>query len=344
MPSNRINWVDFGKAMSIILVVFHHAVFRNPEAPLYNETILMINGIFAQMRMPLFFFLSGIFIYKAITSKFRYFFKFRFLHLLYLYVLWSIIRYGVTTDWEVMFTRGNEDNIFSLATIVIEPPNTLWFIYALLVFLTITWLTSAVPIITFAFAMIFFVLSVNGSSYDFIDKVAQFYPFYLLGYFTSDFIKQKATNINWYYSILPLGFFVFMANYQQIAWTSEPLQEFLYGLSGITIGVVLAVLMTKVPWLSWMEYVGKNTLPIYVMHFLPVMYGMKFFDAFFPQWSWLAIIGNVTLGVAFPLLVMVLAKKMGLHWLFEVPFINKEKNNKRNTDVQLTNTYDQTRK
>ena len=58
--ANRLHYIDFLRGITMILVIYSHVnykLFAN-----YPESI--INNIFITFRMPLFFFISGFFLYS----------------------------------------------------------------------------------------------------------------------------------------------------------------------------------------------------------------------------------------------------------------------------------------
>ncbi|MBL4602923.1 MAG: acyltransferase family protein [Emcibacteraceae bacterium] len=61
----RIVWVDYAKAITIILVVYKHVAngVYNAGLPVNEANFLLGDSIITSIRMPLFFFLSGLFFF-----------------------------------------------------------------------------------------------------------------------------------------------------------------------------------------------------------------------------------------------------------------------------------------
>ena len=327
MSSERIQWADYAKAIAIILVVFHHSISKDVNSELYSDALVIINDTLTKLRMPLLFFVSGLFIHKTIKSDFIHFFKFKVTHLLYLYLLWSLIRYITVTIPENLILGGSAESLSSIIYILTEPQSMLWFIYALVIFLTITWATSAIPALTLALSAIFFTVSIsNPYPSDFLNQLSQYFPLYLLGYFTSDVAKIFASKVNVYYLVIPLLFLIVITKYPEGA--STPSTAFLLACGGIVSGIVIATLLSKVSYFSWLSFVGKNTLPIYVMHYLPLGVIKVVAPIFLPN-PFLATFTMLLLGVITPLVAARVLSKIGANWLLESPFLYKDRKTKK---------------
>src|SRR5690606_15822455 len=67
----RNAWVDYAKAIGIILVVYGHVargVF-NAGLPMEESSYLLVDSIIYSFHMPLFFFLSGLFFYDSLMKR-----------------------------------------------------------------------------------------------------------------------------------------------------------------------------------------------------------------------------------------------------------------------------------
>ncbi|MBU9713489.1 acyltransferase family protein [Evansella tamaricis] len=323
MSAERINWVDYAKGISIILVVLHHSMFRELDSLLYNETILYYNDLFIRIRMPLFFFLSGLFIHKSIFSNIYSFFKSKVLHLLYLFVLWAIIRYLVVTIAPYLLLGNRAGDLKSILSIFIDPPNTLWFIYAILIFLIITRLTRNIKVVSLFLAMILFTISIQSGQQTFINTLLWFYPFFLLGYLASEYTKRIANKIVSYHFLFVIIFFLTLVVTLESPWAKTPLAIFVFSCGGIITGIIIAIILSRFTVFRGLGFLGRNTLPIYLMHFLPVGILREVLPIIMPYQTLLATLILVFSGVLFPLIATFYARKFDVYWLFGVPFINR---------------------
>ena len=137
MNTQRDNWVDYAKAIGIILVVYGHVArgLYNAGIPMDENVYLLIDTFIYSFHMPLFFFLSGLYFVKSLNSRTtKQFFFNKIDTIVYPYILWSIIQ-GTVEAFLASHTNGNVTytEVFSLLW---QPRAQFWFLYALaLVFL-----------------------------------------------------------------------------------------------------------------------------------------------------------------------------------------------------------------
>src|SRR6266511_3040172 len=89
----RIDWVDAAKGFGIILVVVGHAIRGLLEARILTETasVQYVDTWIYSFHMPLFFFLTGLFIARSAEKKTLPHFIFdKVATLAYPYFVWSI--------------------------------------------------------------------------------------------------------------------------------------------------------------------------------------------------------------------------------------------------------------
>ena len=81
---DRVAWADIAKAFSMILLVAYTLAGDH----------LYLNEMLTYVRMPLFFFVSGLFGYRVVTAtSFRELMRDKVTNFIYLYVLWEFILY-----------------------------------------------------------------------------------------------------------------------------------------------------------------------------------------------------------------------------------------------------------
>ncbi|OLT01017.1 hypothetical protein BJF90_06940 [Pseudonocardia sp. CNS-004] len=89
----RLEWVDAAKGMSILLVVAHHAVWFLQHSGQAPAAVVMANEALASLRMPLFFLASGLLAAGPLAAPWRVVLHKRVAFFLYLYAIWTIIRF-----------------------------------------------------------------------------------------------------------------------------------------------------------------------------------------------------------------------------------------------------------
>lgn len=263
--TERCNWVDIAKGVSISLVVFWHVV---GDAFYVNEALIFL-------RMPLFFLLAGLFCEKSMRMAWPEFFRIKIGSMLYLYVVWVFLTFLLVTVVMALF-RGQPVEWLEPFTLFLDPPVTLWFIYALAISYFLARLTYGLPwLLIVSLAIIAYCISVSSGDWrglPFYEKVIRLFPFFLLGMRAFDVMETVRSRFAW------LGFPVFVFFLAASMWLYNSSYSSL-GILTLTIGLVgifsvcmaaAAIAETRVGiWLAW---VGQSSLYIYIMHRIALKY------------------------------------------------------------------------
>ncbi|MET1753907.1 acyltransferase family protein [Novosphingobium sp. RD2P27] len=315
VKSHRSQWVDIAKAISILLVVFHHSSFSFTPAMMTLDEVLLF------FRMPLFFFASGLFLSKMMRYDFPALVGRRLAPLLYLYVIWSVVKWAAVTG--LPYLRGQEVDLANVLHIFWEPPATLWFIYALALYSLFAWLLRKLPVAFVAAAA--FVASALALSVGpvtdgpFALRIARFFLWFWLGYalrdHTAALIKQ---HFRW-----PLLLVVPLWGWTCYHLSTSGADLHIWALpltaSALLAGLVLAGALERTSLSRPLAALGRNTLPIYVAHFFPLMLLSGQFASQFLAPSWFAALFSMILAVTFSYAAKLIADQVGLGWIYELP-------------------------
>lgn len=129
--TERVDWVDNAKAIGILLVVYGHVARGLFEAGFIANVQLykLVDSIIYSFHMPLFFFLSGLFVVKTLNRKGTKGFVFSKVDtILYPYILWSILQGSVEF---VLADYTNGDVALGSILNLWVPRAQFWFLYAL---------------------------------------------------------------------------------------------------------------------------------------------------------------------------------------------------------------------
>ena len=128
--SARIDWVDYAKGISIILVVMMHSTLSSEEALGATGWLHGVVEFARPFRIPAFFLVAGLFVARTIDTDWRSFLDRKILHFAYFYVLWLTIQFAFRGPVYVAHDGVFEAmRLYALA--FIDPFGTLWFIYLL---------------------------------------------------------------------------------------------------------------------------------------------------------------------------------------------------------------------
>jgi fucose 4-O-acetylase-like acetyltransferase len=129
--SVRIDWVDAAKGFGIILVVLGHVIrgLVNSHVWMWTPTSFFIDGWIYAFHMPLFFFLSGLFLVRSTEKRWLIFVTEKLRTLAYPYFVWSVITLLIKTPLSGITNRPDGLSDFSL--ILYKPVEQYWFLYVL---------------------------------------------------------------------------------------------------------------------------------------------------------------------------------------------------------------------
>lgn len=141
-------WINVAKGLAMFLVVFFHTYYF-----LQQEDITGFPGrlksVFEAFPMPAFFVISGMFAARVGAWRFADLWKRRLLPILWLYLLWSLIRFV----WYLAVPGTNGDlgdlpatDLRSLLLLFVWPSSSYWFLYALAWFTFGVWALHRVPV------------------------------------------------------------------------------------------------------------------------------------------------------------------------------------------------------
>ena len=144
--ADRLAWADVGKGMSILLVVFFHAHLYLAAFGLSNDLFRLLNWAFNPVRMPLFFALSGALAAGLLQRSWATLAWQKLWYLSALFALWSTVHLVL---FKYLLWHPGVDFADPLPLVLLEgwvrPQTGIWFIWALIVFLTVAKCLRPVP-------------------------------------------------------------------------------------------------------------------------------------------------------------------------------------------------------
>ncbi len=154
----RLDWVDTARGASILLVITYHAGLFATSVGLESNAWNVVNGASRVIRMPLFFFLSGMLAAGALRRPWPSLLRGRVTGNLYLYALWASLAFVLFKV--IPYTReGAPRGLEHWAqSVFILPENGLWYLLALALFLV-----TAKALSRFSTAMVLTVSSAVGA-------------------------------------------------------------------------------------------------------------------------------------------------------------------------------------
>ena len=271
--STRVMWVDTAKGFGIVLVVFGHAMRGLVSANLMTWTpaARFVDAWIYAFHMPLFFFLSGLFLFRSAIKAWPAFVWDKLRTIAYPYFVWSLIALAIKAPLgqTVNYPRDLSD----IPLILYQPIEQFWFLYVLLLLAIVTgsllkFGVNAWLILLLAALLYPGILPIPFLKWVPLDQVRLYAIFLALGTVAGRYrVVETVAEIRggWLVVVVAPGLVVSsLAGWSDIAH-HYPLQ-FIFAVSGTAAVVGLAVLIDKAKWDAAMQLLGRYTLEIFVAH------------------------------------------------------------------------------
>lgn len=340
----EVLWINTLKGGCILLVVLHHTIITTFAPSLHYLTAgiapaewwVAFNKYLSPLRMPAFFFVSGLLACSSIIKKsWQDVFTKKFSNIVYLYLLWGVIQwlsihYIATHLGEKLSGTKNAayaDTPLEFVKLLMLSMTSLWYLYALAGFFLATKLFHKQKI-----ALVVLALVANyAAQFNLIPgwgpaSVAQNYLYFLLGVFFSQALvelsKLEGRHWVWLAAIALVGI-----AHHAVGHYKNPF----YSLLTIVFGIVLCRFLNERFNMAWLNWIGRNTLQIYVLHrifiellglsalTLALHYGWFGTAAFSWTWALVMPVCGVTLCVLISLAVWSILNRGPGRMLFVYP-------------------------
>lgn len=271
----RLYWVDYLKAIAIVLVTYRHVLLGLESSGFFIEPWLeQLNLIFFSFRMPLFFILSGLFISSAIAKNDLISLiekKFRFI--LYPYLIWSFIQLTLQI---VLSGQSNSSRTVEDYWYILYQPRQLdqfWYLPALfnatVVFSIIQKKWQPPVYLHFLLGIALYFSAPVFENISMLSDWMSFYLFFALGFWLRNPLKTERVQqylTNWKNLILVIPVF-FGSQYYYLNYPTNLISFLPITLIGCLLMFMVAFLLnkTKRP-ISVLKTIGEHSLQIYTMH------------------------------------------------------------------------------
>ena len=290
MHSKRIQWLDFAKGVTILLVVLSHSTLIAKRICGNSIGLLLINYVVSTVIMPLFFAISG-FLYHPVRSGKDY------LILLYKKITSFVIPYSLFTILYVWLFDGlgGYRSIYNFAGIktnltfigaLLKSTSYLWFLYALFFIFLLVGLLDLLKI-SLKYQLILALIAVLGESiglppftnygYNPLAGILGYWLFFIIGFVIHKY-HWNPDDLHWL-MIVALWLILMIV---QVRWTSVhyftdgiQLPDLLTKLLSVGIGFPFFIRAKHGQIFDYFDRYGKMTLVIYLVHYLWLMLMLK---------------------------------------------------------------------
>ena len=278
----RIDWVDYAKGICILLVVMMHSTLGVEKAAGDTGWLGFVVEFSRPFRMPDFFLISGLFLGLVIGRNWLRYLDRKVVHFFYFYVLWVTIQFAFKAPGWMAEGLTPAGLLGKYAFSYVEPFGTLWFIYMLPIFFVITRLLHSVPWqIVLGAAAILEMLPIH-TGWLLIDEFAARYVYFLAGYMlatgifgVADRVREHKAAASAYLALwaavnaiivfAPTGGFLGLDSFAEL-----PVVSLALGGAGALAIICGSVLLSSLKWTGFLEYLGRNSIVVYLAFFLPM--------------------------------------------------------------------------
>jgi len=319
MSENRYRGIDVLKGMGILLVVYGHVIRGLIDAQLLNrDGLYHLNQWIYLFHMPIFFFVSGLFLKPSYGDNFWSVIARRSLQLMWPYFLWVTIQGGV------LFLASRYANhaltFQDLLKSYLIGPGQFWFLPTLLIYSVGSMLLIRMGVPKWHL----FILGIVLLFFPWLGRGGCNFIYFALGCMLGGaaFVRVAAGRVG------GIGILIFVTasgGYAYSLWKFLP--EVIVVCSAIIIGCFAPFALFNLqqvfkPFLKrCLAYLGEKSLEIYVAH---IVFAAGFRVLYFNVLKFdnlpIGIIGGTVCGVLGPLCLSRLAESMRLEWIFRPPF------------------------
>lgn len=323
-------FIDAARGISIILVVLWHA---------FGEE-LFYNGPLVFLRMPLFFFMAGLFATSVMTTPLKTVIRDKAGQLLWIFVIWSWILYLSRSGLKQVATTGSLDP-YPLYSMFWDPPPTMWFVYALAIAYVLARITAGIPrFYVFAASVLLYCWSAsygNWADPPFEIKIWRLLPAFLAAVYFSDRIIAVVKS---HYRLWPAAFALFAVSayflyYSELAKIG-PLTA-IVSVVGIFALLSLCFWSRETAFVRWMAWFGERSIYVYVMHRIVLTYLDEVAGVTGLAQAWPVQLAIFVLAVVIPPTIGKWVLDRFMPWLIRAPWL-KSRRRTAGAPVAATNS------
>ena len=262
--SARLAWVDIARGIGILLVVYGHGQ-RSIDPTIMPPWMLIQNRLIYAFHMPLFFLVSGLFLWPSLRRGWRSFLRSRAATIVWPYFLWSLVSGLIeltATPWV-----NSPVTLHDLFLIPVQPIEQYWFLYALFLCQLVALATypsraklAIVAAVGFILAQFFYLGMITRS--------LLFLPFVVAGIGSAGVLRRLAQVPGRGQALLLLGSlaaFALLAPGIAAGLTSPP-RMLAAAMAGSLMVLAVAMLVARTGRGGLLALLGEASLAIYVLH------------------------------------------------------------------------------
>lgn len=325
-PTQRLDWIDVAKGIAISLVVFYHVILQSRHLSGYQyphgsrDLLETLIEVVLPLRMPLFFVISGVIATSALKLPWRELLRRKAWLFGYLFLVWTALQIVIS---ELSF--GGRDVVADILKTWFWAPGGVWYLLALALYFPLAKLLLKAPAVGLALGIAAYLFSFAGwgTPTGQLSAVTAYFVWFFAGAVFSGWVKRYAASARWWHAALAVGVVGWSQWFEENVDHRQPWMMLLVSVAAVLCGIWLAAKIAEfLPFIERpLAYVGRTTLPIYVMHSSVLWAWHKFAQPWLllnTKWH-LAYPFGATVGAILVCLGIYLVIRRPMWWLFDAP-------------------------
>jgi uncharacterized membrane protein YcfT len=323
MPQDqRIAWLDHAKGFCIVLVVMLYANNLVEHIAGREGWLHSVVSFAMPFRMPDFFLLSGLLLFRVIERDWRTYLDRKVVHFAYFYVLWLNILFAFEAPWNAA-REGWAAVGANYLWAYVHPYSMLWFIYLLPVFFVVTKLVHRAPVAVVWLIAAALQVAQLESGIKVLDKFAMYYVYFYTGFVLAPHIFRFAETVRAHRGMALAGLTAWAALDAALVFAGYaelPLVSLALAFAGAAAVIAMAALICDCHLFRPLGYCGQHSIVIYLAFLIPMSLTRKILTAtgLIQDVGWMALIATLG-GVVGALAWYWLVRGTRWRFLFERP-------------------------
>ncbi|WP_181428631.1 acyltransferase family protein [Modestobacter versicolor] len=271
-PPARGGWTDPTKGLAMFMVVAYHVTLYLQSADV-DAVLGRAKAVFELFPMPAFFLIAGIFAGRHGEFRLGDLWRRRLLSLLYLYVLWSVVRtvfYLVVPGLNGELGEIDATDPLALPLILLWPSSSYWFLYALFLFTLLRHLVARAPVWAqlagSGVVSTLFTTGVVDTGNIGWNRVGALFFFFVLGAVRAQWIRRAVTAARPVHLLLALVALAVVTGLIVLGLSSVPFVVLAGQTVAVATGILVCAQLVRFRAFSRLSTLGTNSLKVYLLH------------------------------------------------------------------------------
>ncbi|MEA5507017.1 acyltransferase [Halotia wernerae UHCC 0503] len=329
----RLYWVDYAKGIGIFLVVVGHVLRGLVNSSILQPTpfINFVDSWIYAFHMPLFFFISGLFVQRSLSKPLNSFILDKVYTIAYPYFIWSVIQ-GIFQTVGSRYTN-KPSSLVDILKIGYEPIMQFWFLYTLFAIFLVYGIFNKLklsPVLFLVFSIFIYclhILDVSFGPWGVLYLFRRHAIYFALGAVIGSNILTSLIDRTKIYILLliTLAGYLVVGLAVQIQIAENLIAIPLLAIFGIGSSITLAVLLEKFNVLPSIKNWGVFSLEIFVAHTIAAsilrIVIQKIFGITEPVIHFSL---GTTIGIYAPIALSVICSKLEFPYMFTLKKLNRK--------------------